>query len=77
MKKLISQLKALHDLALRPHFYCEDDHWYSCCAHPDCLNDWNNGRCNCGADKHNKEVDMIFDNIMSTVKKAAIEGQHV
>ena len=74
MKDLISQLKTLRDLAIRPHFYVEEDHWYSCWAHPDCLNDNSDGQCNCGADKHNEKVDRIFDNIMSAVKKAAIEG---
>ena len=75
MEDLILQLEALRDLALRPHYYCEEDHWYSCCAHPDCLNDWNNGRCSCGADRHNEKVNRIFDNIMSNVRTVVIKGQ--
>ena len=72
MKELISQLEALRVLAVRTHFCVEEDHWYSCCAHPDCLNDWNNGKCICGAEEHNKKVDQVFDNIMSNMKVSAI-----
>ena len=74
--KLLS-LEALRDLAIRPHFHVEEDFWHSCCAHPDCGNDWNDGQCSCGADEHNKKVNTIFDNILADMKKAAIEGQHI
>jgi len=52
----------------RSHDYCEDS-WYSCPKHPDgCSNDGKGEDCDCGADKHNAEIDSLCERIKITVK---------
>lgn len=48
----------LAELAKRKHYYCEDS-WYSCPKDPEgCANsELPEDECDCGADKHNAEVD--------------------
>jgi len=53
-------IKELIQLAIKPHYYCEDG-WFSCPkAEGGCYNDeYKEGVCNCGADENNKRVEEI------------------
>jgi len=54
---VISELDKLHV----SHYYCDDDGWYNCPAHPDgCLNDEEGTECNCGADERNARLDAVI-----------------
>lgn len=58
----VGAIKRLAELAHREHYGCED-RFYSCPKHPDkCSDDHAGTGCNCGADKHNTEVDTIMRN---------------
>ena len=58
-------------LARQSH-HCCDDRWYSCPAHEDgCAND-NETVCNCGADKHNANVEALRIQLVS-----ALQGPNV
>lgn len=53
-------VRQLVELAHREHYNCEEDTWYGCPLSRDgCSNDAIPKVCNCGADKHNAEVDAI------------------
>lgn len=61
---LTDLLGAMRELALRRHYYCEDS-WYSCPKAEDgCANDDEGDNCNCGADKHNAEVERVYNRAM-------------
>ena len=56
-EEIVLELKAI---ALRDHYYCDDSH-YNCPKYPEGSTNENYGKeCNCGADKHNAEVERIF-----------------
>jgi hypothetical protein len=49
--------KELIFLALRPHYSCDEDCWYSCPKSEDgCCDESQGSKCNCGADEHNQKV---------------------
>lgn len=55
-----NSLERLGQLAKRRHYYC-DDNWYSCPKAEDgCSNSAEGPDCNCGAIKHNAEVDVVM-----------------
>ena len=55
-------LKGLYILALREHFYCEEDKYYSCPKAPGgCWNTNAGQECNCGTEEHNKKATQIYD----------------
>ena len=57
---LSAGLERLAVLAKRSHTYCEDG-WYSCPKAEDgCFDDRRGPECDCGADKHNAEVDALM-----------------
>ena len=60
--KLLAELK---ELAIREHYYCEDE-WYSCpLADDGCLNDdVDPNECDCGADEHNAKVEDIYKKLV-------------
>jgi hypothetical protein len=61
----LGELLKLKSLAMRSHYSCED-RWYSCPKSADgCSNDDEGDECNCGADKHNAEVDALFQEMLS------------
>jgi hypothetical protein len=51
-------MKGRLEATRRKHYYCEDT-WYSCPAEPTegCANDSRGPECDCGADRHNAELD--------------------
>lgn len=60
----LRKLKHLRGLALRPHFYVDEDTWYSCPKAPEgCANPQVGLDCNCGADAHNAEVERVFEEL--------------
>lgn len=62
---LRSGLERLSELAKRAHTDCED-RWYSCPKSEDgCSDDRRGPYCDCGADKHNAEVDALMALIRS------------
>lgn len=51
------QILELAELAKRPHYYCDDDNWYSCPqAVGGCSDERQGKECNCGSNEHNKKV---------------------
>jgi len=57
----VLELRPLVKLLHRKHYIC-DDGWYSCPASGDCCNedrlgDDGFGKCNCGVDEYNAQVD--------------------
>lgn len=63
---VIEKLFSLKVLALRGHYYCNDC-WYTCPKHPEgCCNDDVGPDCNCGADRHNKKVEELWDDIIAS-----------
>lgn len=59
MKGIINKLQKL-----RLSHYCCDDEWYSCPKSPGgCADDQSEDECNCGADRHNKILDEIIENL--------------
>ena len=53
----------------KQHEYCEDN-WYSCPKSEDgCSNPAEGDDCNCGAEKHNSNVDRIINYIKSNHKE--------
>lgn len=54
-------LNRLFELAHKDHDYCADDDLYTCPKHPEVLKFFapDEQVCNCGADKHNQEVDEL------------------
>lgn len=66
---LQSHINDLVKLARRGHYYCDEDTWYSCPAHPEgCADDRQpKGVCNCGADAHNAEVCRLADLLQSEI----------
>jgi len=66
--ELIAALEAMREMALRPHYYCEDS-WYSCPkAEHGCANDSAGDDCNCGADKHNLGVECLYAKASFAIK---------
>lgn len=60
LQELILELK---ESARREHYYCEDS-WYSCPkSEKGCGNDYEDKECNCGADKHNQQVEALYQAI--------------
>jgi hypothetical protein len=60
MSEQIDKLQKLAALARRTHRYCEDG-WYSCPKAEDgCYDSRQGDACNCGADDHNAEVDLLI-----------------
>lgn len=56
----LGELLKLKSLAIWSHYSC-DDCWYSCPKSEDgCCNEAEGDECNCGADKHNAEVEALF-----------------
>jgi hypothetical protein len=43
-------------MGLVSHFYCDDDHYYSCGMVPECANDISKGQCTCGYDYQVKRI---------------------
>jgi len=62
--ELIDSINKLKELAVKKHYYC-DDGWYSCPLAEDGCHDESvpKDKCTCTADRHNKEVEEIFDKI--------------
>jgi hypothetical protein len=57
MDKLL--ILELYHEALRRHYYCEEDGWFSCPKCPEgCLDGQATG-CTCGADEHNAKIEVI------------------
>jgi hypothetical protein len=58
MDNLIELIESLMRVG---HWHVEEDCWYSCSADPECCDDErvkkNGGKCDCGADEHNRRVD--------------------
>lgn len=47
----------------RKHYYCEDS-WYSCPMHEDgSADDYIGPECNCGAEKFNKQLDKVIEEL--------------
>lgn len=65
IEELINQAE---QLAIRDHYYVEEDCWYSCGAHPECCNDQRIGKCDCGAEEHNKRVKEVFGEIRNIIE---------
>lgn len=60
IERLNAVIATLGDMAKQSHYYCEDA-WYSCPKAEDgCANEGNGDECNCGADDHNKAVDVLL-----------------
>lgn len=65
-------IEQLTDLARRDHYYC-DDSWYSCPkALGGCWNDAYGDECNCGADKHNVEVDTVSEKLIESLRSTSV-----
>lgn len=61
-------VRRLVELAHREHYNCEEDTWYGCPLSRDgCSNDAIPKVCNCGADKHNAEVDAIAAQLLPNI----------
>lgn len=67
-KPLETLIYELKELAIRPHYYCEDS-WYSCALAPDgCVDDRiDETKCSCYADEHNKKVEELYKVIKDTI----------
>jgi len=53
-------IERLIELACRYHYNVDEDNWYSCPQSPGgCADEDAGTECNCGADKHNSEVDKL------------------
>ena len=53
-------IERLIGLAHKFHYHVDEDNWFSCPKAPDgCDNEDAGTECNCGADKHNAEVDKL------------------
>ena len=64
--KMNEALEKLIALAYRPHYNCEGDTWYGCPKSVDgCADDSQGSDCNCGADKHNEQVDALAKGLRS------------
>ena len=57
MQLEISRLRAALQAAKIPHLVVGGDCWFSCPASGECCNDNLDGKCDCGADKHNAAID--------------------
>ena len=61
------------------HYHVEDDCWYSCAADPECCDRdrkrQTGGRCDCGADEHNRRVDEALAELRKVL--AGIEAAEV
>lgn len=64
-------VSCLGELAKQRHYYC-DDCWYSCPLAPDgcCNDDYPEDECNCGASKHNAEVEKLLQEINAAIQAA-------
>jgi len=57
-------LNKLKDLAIISHYSCEDQ-YYSCPKSPEgCADSRQGDECNCGAEKHNQEVEEVYKQLM-------------
>lgn len=64
LSDLTDALEALRKLARRSHYHCEDP-WYSCPKAEDgSANDAKGNDCDCGADDHNANVELVFAEAM-------------
>lgn len=46
-----------------PHYYNDEDCWYSCPKSTEGCCDDKQKDCNCGADKHNEKVDVLINKL--------------
>jgi len=70
---LLDSIKQLEQMAIRPHFQCEDE-WYTCPAvtgeageQARCRHD--SDECECGADSHNQQVRLLAESVMKLARK--------
>lgn len=67
-RKIISEVISLLKECKDAHYYC-DDGWYSCPKDPSgCVNSSLPDECNCGAESHNKQVDIMIDKASKLIK---------
>ena len=63
--KLKALVETLTQAAKRSHYECEDA-WYSCPKSPSgCSNESEGEDCNCGADRHNAEIDGLASSLLA------------
>ena len=70
MNTLIKYIKKFSNLAIRPHFHCEEDSFYSCHKHQEYMfhdEEYKNAECNCGADEHNAKINEIYKQILNNL----------
>lgn len=65
---MLDKITKLKQLALRTHYSCPDG-WYSCPLSEDGCLDERENECNCGADKHNEKVELLFNEIIDGMEK--------
>ncbi len=57
-------ISKLEDLKMQ-HHYNDEDGWYSCPKNPEGCADDDETECNCGAEYHNKKVDLLIREIQN------------
>lgn len=65
----MSKLDELKKLALRGHYSCEDDCFYSCPLDEEYCGTSDVKECKCGADEHNAEVERIFKELKKYLRE--------
>lgn len=66
-ESLLTDLLNLRSLAIQQHYYCEDC-WYTCPEHEEgCCDDMKPKKCDCGANKHNEEVEALYKKIIEQI----------
>jgi hypothetical protein len=65
LKELVAEL---YGGAIREHYVCDDDYYYSCptAKEPTCPDKAK--ECDCGAERHNKEVEDLYLKILTLIK---------
>jgi hypothetical protein len=66
--KLRALVEELAQAGKRSHYECEDS-WYSCPRSPSgCSNESEGEDCNCGADRHNAEIDGFASSLLAEME---------
>ena len=70
MSSIMNEVCRLKALAMRDHYWNDEDCWYSCPKSPDgCCNEEAGDDCRCGADAVNAEVERTFSAIEASINQ--------